>query len=272
MALPIALQLYSVRHEMKVDFRGTLEKVKQMGYDGVEFAGLFDNDPACVKQMCEEIGLVPISAHVALGDMLEGGASIFEAYAKVGMPYIAIPSLPTEYRPGNEKFDEAIALAKKFGAMARTCGMQLLYHNHDFEFVKLDGVYGLDVLYREVSPALLQTELDVCWVNVGGEDPADFIRKYATRCPVVHLKDFWGEKSENMYELIGEKITAAPARPQSFEFRPIGSGKQDMPAVLKAATESGASWAVVEQDTPSMGLSELECAQKSLQYLKSINW
>ena len=66
MALPIALQLYSVRDDMEKDFRGTLEKVKALGYDGVEFAGLFGNSPAAVKEMCAEIGLVPISAHVPL--------------------------------------------------------------------------------------------------------------------------------------------------------------------------------------------------------------
>ena len=49
--------------------------------------------------------------------------------------------------------------------------MQLLYHNHDFEFEKIDGRYILDAYYEEISPDLLQTELDVCWVNVGGEKP-----------------------------------------------------------------------------------------------------
>ena len=69
--IPVALQLYSVRDDMKEDFKGTLEKVKEMGYDGIEFAGLFDNDPKDVKKMCEEIGLVPVSAHVSYAEMME---------------------------------------------------------------------------------------------------------------------------------------------------------------------------------------------------------
>ena len=272
MALPIAIQLYSVRHEMKNDFGGTLKKIKTMGYDGVEFAGLFDHTPDEVKAMCAEIGLTPLCAHVNIREMIEDADATFAKYAAIGMHYVAIPSLPTEMRPGTDGFAETIDLIAKLGKEAKKYGIQLLYHNHDFEFVKIDGEYGLDILYREVDADTLQTELDVCWVNVGGEIPADFIRKYAGRCPIVHLKDFFGEKSENMYELIGEKTVAAPARPANFEFRPVGHGKQDMPAILKAAAQSGAAWVVVEQDSPSMGLDELACAKASIDYLKAQNY
>ena len=155
------------------------------------------------------------------------------------------------------------------GTVAKKLGITLLYHNHDFEFLKIDGKYALDILYDSVPADLLQTELDTCWVNVGGENPADYIRKYSGRSPVVHLKDFTGSKSENMYELIGiEK--KAEAAPQKFEFRPVGSGKQDFPAILAAAEDAGAEWVVVEQDNPSMGLTPLECAAKSRAYLKTI--
>ena len=80
--------------------------------------------------------------------------------------------------------------AKVLGEAAKKKGMTLLYHNHDFEFALIDGEYALDVLYREVPASLLETELDICWVNISGEDPAAYIRKYAGRAPVVHLKDF----------------------------------------------------------------------------------
>jgi sugar phosphate isomerase/epimerase len=72
-----------------------------------------------------------------------------------------------------------------------------------------------------------------------------------------------------MYELIGID-KKAPARPSGFEFRPVGSGMQDFPAIIKSATESGAEWVVVEQDKPSMGLTPMECAKKSIDYVRSI--
>lgn len=269
MSFPVAIQMYSVREDAKTNLYGTLKKVKELGYDGVEFAGLYGHTPEEVREMCADVGLVPLSAHVPYVDMVADPEKVLGDYATIGCRYVVIPYLTEEYRPGNDKFDEVIKNAARLGAVAKKLGMTLLYHNHDFEFMKLDGKYALDMLYDSVSADLLRTELDVCWVNVGGEDPAEYLLKYTGRSPVVHLKDFWGEKSEDMYELIGiEK--KAPTRPANFEFRPVGSGKQNFPTILKAAEQAGASWVVVEQDKPSMGLTPLECAAKSRAYLKSI--
>lgn len=267
---PIALQLYSVRDEAEKDFGGTLAKVKAMGYDGVEFAGLYGHSAAEVKALCEKQGLQPISAHVPYLDMMADPKGVLSCYAAIGCRYVAIPYLTEEYRPGSAKFDEVIAGARELGEIAKGLGMTLLYHNHDFEFQKLGGEYALDILYREVPPSLLQTELDTCWVNVGGEDPAAYIRKYSGRAPVVHLKDFAGQKGGKMYDLIGIEADGAEA-PSAFEFRPVGSGVQDFPSILAAAEDAGAAWVVVEQDAPSMGLSTLQSAKRSIDYLKSLH-
>ena len=269
MALPVAVQVYSVRDDAKADLRGTLEKIKEMGYDGVEFAGLYGYAPADIKKMCEEIGLVPISAHVPYLDMMGAPRGILKKYAEIGCKYVAVPYLSADYRPEGGNFGEVIENVKMLGKVAKELGMQMLYHNHDFEFLKIDGKYALDILYDEVPAEYLQTELDTCWVNVGGENPSEYILKYTGRAPVVHLKDFYGEKSDNMYELIGIK-SEAPKRPSNFEFRPVGSGVQNFPEILKAAEKAGAGWVVVEQDNPSMGLTPMESIAKSRAYLKSI--
>ena len=103
-------------------------------------------------------------------------------------------------------------------------------------------------------------------------NPADYIRKYAGRCPVVHLKDYVGVKSDRQpYALINQDgsddDTAQDNVP--FEFRPVGHGSQDFPAILAAAEESGAQWVVVEQDL-SLSRPALESAKMSIDYLKSI--
>lgn len=269
MALSVALQLYTVRNDMAADFEGTLARVKALGYDGVEFAGLFGRSAAEVKKMCEENGLVPISAHVPYRDILRDPRGVLTVYSEIGCKYVALPYLIPEDRPGSDNFVEVIKNASMIGEIARDLGMTLLYHNHDFEFDKIDGKYALDVLYDSVSEDLLKTELDVCWVNVGGEDPAAYIRKYSGRTPVVHLKDFVGSRNENMYELIGIESEKKETTVK-FEFRPVGFGVQNMPEIIRAAEESGASWVVVEQDSPSMDLTPMECAEKSREYLKSI--
>lgn len=269
MNFPIAVQLYSVRSDMAANFEGTLKKVKEMGYDGVEFAGLFGRSASEIREMCEKIGLIPVSAHVPFVDMMND-PSVLEAYAEIGCEYVVIPYLTEEYRPGHEKFREVIEGAKFLGEKAKALGLKLAYHNHDFEFEKIDGEYALDILYNEVPTELLQTQLDTCWVNVGGEDPVAYIRKYAGRAEMVHLKDFVGCKSENMYALIGIDEDKKKDTEGKFEFRPVGSGVQNFPAILAAAEDAGTKWIIVEQDSPSMGLTALESAKASIDYLKTL--
>lgn len=270
-SLPIAVQVYSVRDDASADLYATLKKIKEMGYDGVEFAGLYGNTPATIKAWCDEIGLVPVSAHVTFTDMLKDPIGVLSQYAEIGCKYVAVPYLVPEHRPEHANFPYIVEFIHVLCKAAKKLGMTMLYHNHDFEFLKIDGKYALDILYDTVPADLLQTELDTCWVNVGGEDPADYIKKYTGRAPVVHLKDFAGEKSDDMYELIGiEK--KAPTRPSNFEFRPVGKGNQDFPAILKASKDAGAEWVVVEQDEPSMGLTRMESIKTSIDYLKSFEW
>lgn len=264
---PVALQLYSVRNDMKADFKGTLEKVKELGYDGVEFAGLHGYSPKEVKEMCEEVGLVPISAHVGYLDIMEN-QEIMKDYKEIGCRYVVIPSLKGEYRPGNSKFFDFIEDTKVLVEKAEEVGVKLCYHNHDFDFVKIEGEYGLDILYKEV--ALLSPELDCCWIKVSGESPVEYIHKYAGRAEILHLKDFVGRKTENMYGLIGIDEDENKDTKGEFEFRPLGSGVQDFPAILKAAEEVGMKWVVVEQDRPSLEKTPMECAEMSINYLKSL--
>ena len=269
MSFPVAIQLYSVRQDAAANLYATLKKVKALGYDGVEFAGLHNHTPEEIRDMCADIGLVPISAHVPYQDMVADPEGVLSQYATIGCQYVVVPYLTEEYRPGTDKFPEVVKNVAMLGAVAKKLGLQLLYHNHDFEFLKIDGKYALDILYDEVSADLLQTELDMCWVNVGGENPSEYLLKYTGRSPVVHLKDFVGEKSKNMYELIGIQKKAEEDT-QKFEFRPVGYGKQDFPSILEASKKAGASLVVVEQDKASMDLTPMECAEKSRAYLKSI--
>jgi len=264
---PIALQLYSVRDRVARDFEGTLAEVSALGYDGVEFAGLYGKTAGEVKALCEKYSLIPLSAHIPFVEMMKDPMGVMQTYAEIGCRYAVIPYLSDEYRPGKDLFNEVIKGAEMLGGVAKEKGMTLLYHNHDFEFKRIDGKYALDVLYESVSSDLLQTELDLCWVKVGGEEPESYLRKYAGRAPVVHFKDFSGKIGGKMYALIGiEDDTAASS---DFSFRPLGMGCQNIPALLAAAEDAGAQWIVVEQDDPSDGLTTIECAKKSIACLQS---
>lgn len=266
----IAVQLYSVRDDAATDLYGTLKKVKSYGYKGVEFAGLHGHDPLEVKKMCEELDLIPLSAHVPFKELCEDLEKVIEDYHKIGVKYIVIPYLIPKYRPGQEEFQTVIDQAKIMGQALKKYDMVLQYHNHDFEFEKIDGKYALDILYEEVPSELLQTQLDTCWINVGGENPAEYIKKYAGRIPTVHLKDFAGMRSEKMYALIGIDDDSKKEVSGKFEFRPLGKGVQQFAEIIETSLACGAEWFIVEQDSPSLGYTPLECIEMSISYLKSI--
>ena len=272
MSLPIALQLYTIRDDMAADFYGTLKKVKEMGYEGVEFAGLYGQDPANVKKWCDELGLIPVAAHVPFIDLLKNPMAVLSTYAGIGCKYVVFPYFLPEHRPDHPNFPYVMEYIQTISKAAKNFGITMLYHNHDFEITTMiDGKRALDVLYSTVPADLLQTEIDTCWASVGGVNPAEYVRKYSGRSPVVHIKDYYGERSEDMYELIGVDGTRKQ-RPTNFELRPVGSGIQDIPAILEAAKAAGSEWVVVEQDLPSMGLTPIECAKKSIEYIKTIEW
>ncbi len=271
--LPIGLQLYSVRTEMEKDFAGTLKKVADMGYDGVEFAGLFGHEADEINALLAENGLKAVSAHVPLAEMLDDIDKVMETYKAIGCKYIAIPYADEKYHPDKPDFKVLLEKEAEIGKKFSENGLVLLYHNHDFEFVKTDGKYGLDIMYETVPAQYLQTELDTCWVNVGGEDPAQYILKYSGRTPVVHLKDFvmkGKDKPKKLYDLIGIDDDGEQASEDDFSFKPVGYGVQDIPAIIAAAEKSGAQWLIVEQDNPDKGNTELSAVKMSIDYLRKL--
>jgi len=269
------LQLYSLRDSASKDPAAVLAAVKEMGYDGAELAGLYGYSAEKIKSFADGAGLCLISAHVPFADLVANTEKEIENALTLGLEYVAVPYMTEEYRPTFPRFFEAVDAIRSLGEKFKAAGITLLYHNHDFEFKKVDGVYGLDYIYSHVSPELLKTEIDTCWVNVAGEDPSAYVRKYAGRCPLVHLKDFYMPKGSvkeghRLYSLIGMKDEKEEC--SSFEFRPCGHGMQDMASVIAASVESGAEWLVVEQDqpSPSLGKDPAECAKMSIDFVNGV--
>ena len=126
------------------------------------------------------------------------------------------------------------------------------------------------MLYHIIPADLLKAELDTCWVNVGGADPVAYIHKYAGRVEILQFKDFAGKKSENMYALIGVNGGNKDDIVGDFEYRPLGQGLQNIPALVEAAKECGTEWAIVEIDEPSAGKTPMQCIEESIDYLKTI--
>jgi sugar phosphate isomerase/epimerase len=271
--LPIMLQLYNVREELKTDFDGTLSQVAGIGYRYVELALAmsFGKTASQTKASLDKAGLTAISAHVPYRDMLADMDGVIGYHLDLGCKYIVVPFLAAEDRSTGSNYDEVKKGIAALGEYCRNKGVILLYHNHEFEFADYHGKYALDDLYDSIPASLLQTEIDVCWAKVGGVVPAEYILKYSGRAPVVHLKDFdssGGGTIKAEYDLIGEAKKARAAG--SFPFRAVGHGIQDIPAIVKASEKAGAQWLVVEQDLPSPGMTPIQCAKQSLDYLNTL--
>lgn len=276
--LPVGVQLYSVRTEMEKDFYGTLKKVSEMGYQGVEFYGEYYGIPVLqIKQWCTELGLIPFSNHVPFQEMIDNIDKVIEENTILGVQYIVFPYMDEASRPGvdPEQFKKTVAKLGEIGQKVHEAGFQLLYHNHDFEFVQMaDGTLGYDNIFSANDRTNLQNEIDVCWVSYAGQDPAAYLAKYKGNIPVVHLKDYKleGKLSSAPYALIG--ITTDNSMKDEggwFEYRPIGMGQVDIPAVIKSAMDNGARWLCVEQDEPCEGLDRLGGIAKSVEYLQSLH-
>lgn len=276
--LPVGVQLYSVRTDLEQDFYGTLRKVAEMGYAGVEFYGEYYGIPVVeVKKMCTELGLIPFSNHVPFQQMIDDVDKVIEENTVLGVQYIVFPYMDEASRPGvdPEQFKATVAKIGEVGAKVKAAGFQLLYHNHDFEFVTLeDGAVGYDYIFSSNDRSNLQNELDVCWADYAGFNPADVLAKYAGNIPVVHCKDYYleGKLSSAPYALIGISTDNSMKDEGGwFEYRPLGMGQVDIPAVIKASVDGGARWLCVEQDEPCEGLTRLEGIAKSVEYLRSLD-
>ena len=275
--LPVGIQVYGLRDLLEntpENFKSVMQKVKDLGYDGVELAGLYGLEPEFVKNTLAEVGLTPISAHVAFDEMMNDIDKVIADYSAIGVKYLVMPYMAEEYRPANpEGFKKFLPLFNEVGEKIHKAGMTFLYHNHDFEFVKLEnGKWGYDEMFDSIPSENLQSELDTCWCDVATGEAPEFVKKYTDRIPVVHLKDYIKKgEVKNMYKLIGIEEEESEGDTGYFGFRPVGFGQMIWEPVLEAAIEANANWVIVEQDE-HYELEPLECARRSREYLRILGW
>ncbi len=227
--LPVALQLYTVRDDAAKDFVGTIGKVAEIGYSGVELAGHGGLTPHALKSLLDDHGLAAVGSHIGI-DVLETDLPrVIDENLTLGNSHLVVPYLSTERRQGAEGYRQTAAKLNEIGATVQSYGLTLAYHNHAFEFEPLEnGEIGLDILLQNTDAALVKSEVDTYWVLVGGQDPVAFMKKYSGRVPLLHIKD------RNI---------------EDGSFAEVGTGNLPLDAIVEAAPGVGAIWLIVEQDT-----------------------
>jgi len=269
----VGIQLYGLRNTLAEDFFGTLKAVRDMGYEYVEFAGYHGKTSAEIKEALDSLGLKSISVHQRLDFFRDDPMGAVDFLRGFGIKYVVVPYHSRASLAGTENWKQTVDLFNSMAKLFAENGMTLGYHNHDFEYEIYEGKYLLDHIVESVPEGLIVPELDTCWVNYAGASPVDEIKKYSGRLPIVHLKDFVCTKRGGaVYDLIGTDGTVSGKRDQKsdgFEFRPLGQGVQDFASILAACEESGTETVIVEQDSVYGGMSELEAAKASRDYLKN---
>lgn len=268
----VGIQLYSLRDAMEKDMDSTLKTVKEMGYDYVEFAGYFGKSAEEVKAILDKYGLEAVSVHQAIGLFEEEGQKAVDYLKTLGVKYCAIPWYNVDEFISN--WDATMDKFKNVSKLLGDNDIKLMYHNHDFEFNKINGEYILDRLYATLPEGVIMPQLDTCWVHYAGVNPSEYIRKYSGRIEVLHLKDFVCEKlgAGPVYALIdedGNEMDKGNKEDNGFKLVPVGSGIQDWTSILAAAEDAGVEYVIVEQDE-SKDRDPFDAAKMSREYLRTL--
>jgi sugar phosphate isomerase/epimerase len=188
--IPVALQLYSVRHECERDLPGTLASVAKMGYDGVEFAGFYGYSAGDLRKLLEDNGLKTAGAHVGL-DTLSGDelARSIDFHRELGNRFLIVPGLPDHLRSSRAAWLETAARFNAVADALRPHGLRTGYHNHTVEFAPMDGEKPWDTLFGNTAFDVVM-QIDTGNALEGGADAAEYLERYPGRATTVHLKEF----------------------------------------------------------------------------------
>ena len=253
-ASDLGVQLYTVRDTITKDPAKDLKAIEAIGYQEVEivYATLDAIWPAL-----KDTKLKAVSAHVDTAIFMEGGGKLDDAIAALkdkGFSFIVLPYVPPSDRGGLDTFKKLADTLNKAGEKAHAAGLTLCYHNHAFEFEPMGGTTGLELMLKETQKSLVSLELDIFWASVAGHKPVEVMKKHADRIALLHLKD----KAAEVPVQYNENVPAP-------DFKEVGHGSIDIPAVLAEAKHIGVKNYFVEQDhTPGDPLDSLK---QSFDYL-----
>lgn len=242
----IGVQLYTVRYLLEEDFEGTLEAVAEIGFHEVEFHNYFGREPQQVKDLLERLGLDAPAAHFSWQAFREDPDGVIETAKAVGHRYALLAWLPPEDRSTIAQYKELAAFCNQLGKACKSAGLRFAYHNHDFEFLPVEGQVPFDVLLNETDPDLVEFEIDLFWIIKGGHDPFEYFEKHPGRFTLCHVKDM-GE-GETMLD--------------------VGAGQIDFASIFARSEQAGLRYYFIEHDEPTDPLASIRSSFNYLEALK----
>jgi sugar phosphate isomerase/epimerase len=261
----IGLQLYTLRNIMGKDVPGTLAQVAQIGYSSVELYNynkgqFFGLSPEQFLALIKQNNLKTPSGHYGVNNFLVNGEeeelkrTVADA-AKMEHQFFVIAFLLPNMRTSLDDYKKLAAKLNRAGQLVKAAGMQLAYHNHNFEFLDWGGGQtGFGVFAKETDPSLVSFEMDFYWVTRAGMDPIKLIQENAHRIKLWHLKDMSSAQAP----------TFTTDGPQFFT--EVGSGIINYKEIVKHKQQSGMQFFYVEQDQTQMPV--FDSITKSFKYVQ----
>jgi len=258
---PAGLQLYSLRLQAMRDMRGALDQARSLGFREIEIAGTGALSAADFAQELRARRLTAIGAHTRYVQLQKGIAGAILEAKTIGAKYV-ITSLPkpiVAQVTDENGVGEIARLFNEWGEACREAGLQFACHTHGAEFYKVapNDETIFDVLMRKTKPELVALEMDVYWVFLAGQDPAELLRKNPGRWQLMHLKD--------LRKGVGTGVGAVSA--PATDNVAVGEGQIDWPAVLEAARAAGIRHYFIEDESAS----PLDNIPRSLDYLQRLD-
>jgi sugar phosphate isomerase/epimerase len=219
------------------------------GFEHVELVGTHGLEAKELKSLLDKNHLTVTSSHVQLTALESDYAQTVAFNKAVDNHTIVVPWIKPEDRPDTTQawIDYAQRL-DKLGAKLRKDGIQLAYHNHNFEMKKYDGVTALEIIFNHSRAENLKLEMDAAWVSRGGQDPARILKEYPGRIYAIHAKD----------------NASIGIRDDEMNFAPLGEGLLDWKTILPAAKASGVKWFIIEHDKPKDAWSIITTSHQNL--------
>jgi len=234
---PLGLQLYSLRVALQKDLPGTLAQIKGWGIDEVESAGFYDRTATEFAGELKKAGLECRAMHIgydALGSNLDG---VIKDAEVVGATTIINPYLPHANRGSSATREEMLRAGEDFAGWSkqlRAAGLRFGYHIHGQEFGPAPEGTLFDVFAEQVGPEV-GFEFDIFWIVAGGADPLALMEKYAGRVWYTHLKDMAEGARDKDYGPDTKVV--------------LGTGKLDIPAIVKAGPKAGVEIHYLEDES-----------------------
>jgi sugar phosphate isomerase/epimerase len=245
---PIGVQLYTVRALLERSFEGTLAGLAAIGFREVEFAGYHGRTPQAVRAALDRAGLVAPSAHVPIESVRDELPRVLDAATVMGHRHVVVASLPEQQRRALDGYRAAADLFNHVGQQALTAGVRFAYHNHAFEFTRLEGGIPYDALLERCDPRYVAFEMDLYWITKGGRDPLTYFARWPGRFPLVHVKDSAGPPEHRMVD--------------------VGEGTIPWKVIFAHREQAGIRHYFVEHDEPADPLASV---RRSHEYLRRLD-